>query len=72
MSGSVREFAMSKVKDVRWGKWAAAIAGGLVLFKSLVFVVARVLRLRTTRRRRGGATWTTYSVWRNVAGPAEV
>jgi len=36
---------MSKVKDVRWGRWAAAIAGGLVLFKSLVFVVARVLRL---------------------------
>ena len=36
---------MSKVKDVRWGKWAAVIAGGLVLFKSLVFVLARVLRL---------------------------
>jgi len=36
---------MSKVKDVRWGKWVGAIAGALVLVKSLVFVVARVLRL---------------------------
>ena len=36
---------MSKVKDVRWGKWVGAIAGVLVLVKSLVFVVARVLRL---------------------------
>ena len=36
---------MSKVKDVRWGKWVGAITGALVLVKSLVFVVARVLRL---------------------------
>ena len=36
---------MSKVKDVRWGRWVGAIAGALVLVKSLVFVVARVLRL---------------------------
>ena len=36
---------MSKVKDVRWGKWVGAIAGALVLVKSLVFVVARALRL---------------------------
>ena len=36
---------MSKVKDVRWGRWVGAIAGALVLVKSLGFVVARVLRL---------------------------
>jgi len=36
---------MSKVKDVRWGKWVGAIAGVLVLFKSLAFVVVRLLRL---------------------------
>lgn len=36
---------MSKAKDVRWGKWVGAIAGVLVLFKSFLFVVARVLRL---------------------------
>ncbi len=36
---------MSKVKDVRWGKWVGVITGVVVLLKSLVFVVARVLRL---------------------------
>jgi hypothetical protein len=36
---------MSKVKDVRWGKWVGAIVGAFVLVKSLVFVVARALRL---------------------------
>ena len=40
---------MSKVKDVRWGKWAGAIAGVVVLVKSLVFVVARVLASREQR-----------------------
>jgi hypothetical protein len=41
----VREFAMSRIKDVRWGKWVGMIAGVLVVFKSLVFVIARLLRL---------------------------
>ena len=36
---------MSKVKDVRWGKWVGVIAGVLVLLKSLAFVVVRLLRI---------------------------
>jgi len=36
---------MSRVKDVRWGRWVGVIAGALVLVKSLGFVVSRALRL---------------------------
>ena len=48
---------MSKVKDVRWGKWVGAIAGVLVLFKSFAFVVVRLLRLtRNEVQARGSDT----------------
>jgi len=48
---------MSKVKDVRWGKWVGAIVGAFVLVKSLVFVVARALRLtRNEVEARGSDT----------------
>ena len=46
---------MSKVKDVRWGRWVGAIAGALVLVKSLVFVVARVLRLTKNEAQARGS-----------------
>jgi hypothetical protein len=46
---------MSKVKDVRWGKWVGAVAGVLVLVKSLVFVVARVLRLANSEAQARGS-----------------
>ena len=36
---------MSKVSDVRWGRWVGAIAGVLVLLKSAAFVVARLFGL---------------------------
>ncbi len=36
---------MSKVSDVRWGRWVGAVAAALVLFKSATFVVARLLGL---------------------------
>jgi hypothetical protein len=36
---------MSKSKGVHWGRWAGAIAGVVLLIKSLVFVIARLLRL---------------------------
>jgi len=70
MSGSVREFAMSKVKDVRWGRWAAAIAGGLVLLKSVVFVVARVFGLaKNEAQARGRDTdWVLGLAGRRKAG----
>ena len=61
---------MSKVKDVRWGKWAGAIAGVVVLFKSLVFVVARVLRLaKNEAQARGRDTdWVLGLAERRKAG----
>ena len=36
---------MSKARGVRWGKWVGAIAGAVVLVKSIGFVAVRVLRL---------------------------
>lgn len=36
---------MSKLSEVRWGRWAGAVAGVLVMFKSAVFVVARLIGL---------------------------
>lgn len=33
---------MSKVRDKPWGKWVAAVAAGIVLLKSVVYVVARL------------------------------
>jgi hypothetical protein len=36
---------MSKVSDVRWGRWVGAVAGALVLVKSAAFVVARLIGL---------------------------
>jgi len=46
---------MSRVKDVRWGRWVGAIAGVVVLFKSAVFVVARVLRLANNEAQARGS-----------------
>jgi hypothetical protein len=46
---------MPKVKDVRWGRWVGAIAGVLVLFKSVVFVVARLLGLAKNEAQARGS-----------------
>ena len=46
---------MSKLKDVRWGRWVGAIAGALVLVKSLVFVVARLFRLTKNEAQARGS-----------------
>ena len=36
---------MAKAKDVRWGKWVGAVAGVLVLLKSVAFIVAKAFGL---------------------------
>ena len=46
---------MSKVKDVRWGRWLGAIAGVLMLFKSLAFVLARLFRLANSEAQARGS-----------------
>ena len=46
---------MAKAKNVRWGKWIGAIAGALVLLKSVVFVVAKAFGLAKNEvQARGG------------------
>jgi hypothetical protein len=48
---------MSKVSDVRWGRWVGAVAGALVLLKSAAFVVARLIGLAKSEvQARGGDT----------------
>ena len=61
---------MSKLKDVRWGRWAAAIAGGIVLLKSVVFVVARMFGLAKNEvQARGRDTdWVLGMAERRRAG----
>jgi hypothetical protein len=46
---------MSRTKDVRWGRWVGAIAGAIVLVKSLGFVVVRVLRLTKNEAQARGS-----------------
>ena len=46
---------MPRIKDVRWGKWVGMIAGVVILFKSLVFVIARVLRLANNEAQARGS-----------------
>ena len=46
---------MSKNKGVRLRRWAGAIAGVVVLFKSLVFVIARVLRFANNEAQARGS-----------------
>ena len=46
---------MPRIKDVRWGKWVAMIAGVVILFKSLVFTIARVLRLANNEAQARGS-----------------
>ena len=46
---------MSKAKGVRWRRWVGAIAGILVLFKSFVFVIARLLRLANNEAQARGS-----------------
>ena len=61
---------MARIKDVRWGKWVGMIAGVLVLFKSLVFVIARLLRLANNEAQARGSD-TAYVlglVERRMAG----
>jgi hypothetical protein len=46
---------MSKSKGVHWGRWVGAIAGFVMLVKSLVFVIARVLRLANNEAQARGS-----------------
>ena len=61
---------MARIKDVRWGKWVGMIAGVLVVFKSLVFVIDRLLRLANNEAQARGSD-TAYVlglVERRMAG----
>jgi hypothetical protein len=46
---------MSSVRDVRWGRWVAAIAGVLVMFKSAAFVLARLFGLAKSEAQARGS-----------------
>jgi hypothetical protein len=46
---------MSRTKGVRWRRWVGAIAGVVVLFKSLVFVIARLLRFANNEAQARGS-----------------
>jgi len=61
---------MPRIKDVRWGKWVGMIAGVVILFKSLVFVIARVLRLANNEAQARGsdAAYVLRLVERRMAG----
>jgi hypothetical protein len=61
---------MSKVKGLRWGRWVGAIAGVVVLFKSLLFVIARLLRLANSEAQARGsdAAYVLGLVERRKAG----
>lgn len=46
---------MSRVRDVRWGRWFGAIAGVLVMVKSAAFIVARLFGIAKNEvQARGG------------------
>ena len=61
---------MSRTKGVRWGRWVGAIAGVVLVLKSLVFVIARLLRLANNEAQARGSD-TAYVlglVERRMAG----
>jgi hypothetical protein len=46
---------MTETIKRRWGKWAALVAGVLVMLRTLAFVIARVFRVtRSEVSARGG------------------
>lgn len=46
---------MTRARDVRWGRWVGAVAGGLVVLKSAAFVSARAFALAKSEAQARGS-----------------
>ena len=46
---------MVRVRDIRWGRWAAGIAGFLVAFKSADFLLRRIFRIANSEMQARGS-----------------